>query len=210
MKYTKYVIAVLSFCFLGITPNENPSLLLSTNCHQQFQFFFFSEDNPTFWIGEDLSGECVSSRLLNISINDPSVSFSQSVLKEYKVWGDIPKLASLFRTFQEQSLGEIKISAPLYDSLLAEEFIEHIRQGGDNAKSWIKLKGNNGIKLPQIEGLKAELIFSYSTGLYINYEISEVHYFPNAYILIITHQPTLAVGLDTMHGFMIFKITSAL
>ena len=70
----------------------------------------------------------------------------------------------------------------------------------------IKDKGKDGISLPKIEGLKTELLFSYETGLYINYEISEVHYFPNSYILVFTHQPIKSVGGDTMHGFFIFKI----
>ena len=216
MKYIKYVIVVFSFSFLSFSAIENTLNVLTTNCHQTFHFFFLSQGSPTFWIGEDLSGECKYSRLLNISIkNDSSVSVSKSELKEYKNWGSIPKLSSLFRKFEEQSLEvkdniwqnkDLKIYPPVYDSLLAEEFNEHIREGGSNAFSWIKLEGKDGVMLPDIEGIKTELLFSYKTGLYINYEISEVHYFPNAYLLVFTYQPIKAVGLDTMHGFFIFKI----
>ena len=70
----------------------------------------------------------------------------------------------------------------------------------------LRLKERIRIILPKIEGIKTELLFSYETGLYINYEISEVHYFPNSYILIFTNQPSKAVGFDTMHGFLIFRI----
>ncbi len=215
MKYIKYVIAVFSYSFLSFSPVENVSKVFTTNCHQTFHFFFLSQGSPTFWIGEDLSGECEYSRLLNISINDSNVSVSQSELKEYKNWGIIPELNSLFRKYDEQHLEfndnvwenkEFKISPPAYDSLLSEEFYDHIRQGGSNAYSWFNVKSNDGIKLPKIEGIKTELIFSYKTGLYINYEISEVHYFPNDYLLVFTNQPIKAVGLDTMHGFFIFKI----
>ncbi len=215
MKYIKYVIVVFSFSFISFYSIDNSSIVLSTNCHQTFHFFFLSEGSPTFWIGEDLSGECRTSRLLNISVNDSSVSVSQSDLSNYQNWGTIPKLSSLFRRYEEQSLEfkdniwqtkDLKISPPVYDSLLAEEFNEHIYQGGSNAYSWIKIKGKDGVILPQIEGLKAELLFSYQTGLYINYEISDVHYFQNAFLLVFTNQPKKAIGLDTMHGFFIFKI----
>lgn len=218
MKYLKYLIAVISFSFLSFSPVDISSKILTSNCHQTFHFFFLSQWSPTFWIGEDLSGECESSRLLHISINDDSsVLVSESVLKEYNNWGNIPELISLFRIYEEQAVElngnvwkneEFIIKPPDYDSSLAEEFTEHIRQGGSNARSWIKFKGNDGIEPPKIEGIKTELLFSYEIGLYINYEISEVHYFPKSFILIFTHQPKKAVGLDTMHGFFIFKINN--
>ena len=107
-------------------------------------------------------------------------------------------------TWENESL---KISPPDYDSVLAEEFNEHIHHGGYNAYSWFKLKGNNGIILPKIERRNTKLLlFSYKPGLYINYQISEVHYFLDRYILIFTKQPLKADGLDTMDGFLIFKI----
>lgn len=215
MKSSKYIITFVSFSFLCFSSIESSVKVYSTNCHQTFYFFFLSEGSPTFWIGEDLNGECNYSKLLHIGVNDSTVSFSQSRLEELNNWGNIPKLKSLFRVRDEQPLElkdkvwenkDLKIIPPEFDSLLAEEFSEHIRQGGSNAYSWIKLKGNDGIKLPKIEGITTDLIFSYNTGLYINYEISEVHYFPNSYILVFTHQHRKAVGLDTMHGFLIFKI----
>ena len=202
MKYFKYFIAVFSFSFLSFSPVENASKVFTTNCHQTFHFFFLVQGSPTFWIGEDLNGECNYSRLLNVSVNDSSVSISQSELKDYNNWGNIAELSSLFRKYEDQPLElnnniwenkDLKIYSPVYDSLLAEEFNGHIRQGGSNAYSWIKIKGKEGIILPDIEGIKTELLFSYKTGLYINYDISEVHYFPGSYILIFTHQPRKAV-----------------
>ena len=215
MKYLKNLLVFLPICFLGLSPINFTSKVLSTNCHQTFHFFFLSQRMPTFWIGEDLSGECQYSKLLNISIDDSIVLFSQTQLKEYKNWGNFKEISSLFRIFNEKPLTvndnvwenkDLKIKPPEFDSLLAEEFKEHIRQGGSNAYSWLKLKGDKGIRLPKIEGIQTKLLFSYNQGLYINYKISEVHYFPNAFLLVFTNQPQKAVGLDTMHGFLIFKI----
>ena len=215
MKYLNYIIVVISLSFLSFSPVESTSRIFTTNCHQTFHFFFLSQGSPTFWIGEDLSGECNYSRLLQIGIKDSTISVSKSELKEYNNWGSIPELHSLFNIYKEEPLKSmddvwenknIKILPPAFDSLLYKEFNEHIVQGGSNAISWFKLKRNKGIKLPNIEGIKTKLLFSFKTGLYINYEISEVHYFPKKYIIVFTHQPQIAVGLDTMDGFLIFKV----
>ena len=206
----------IPFDAVQINPADSPaSRVFTTNCHQTFHFFFLSQGSPTFWIGEDLSGECNFSRLIHISVNDSAAYQSESRLKSYQDWGDVPDLKDLFETYKEQPLElkdkiwqneEIKVHRPAYDPFLAEEFNEHIANGGSNAVTWLKLKGSAGIKLPTIEGINTEYVFSYQSGLYINYEIAEVHYFPGRYILIFTHQPQKAVGSDTMHGFLIFKI----
>ena len=46
----------------------------------------------------------------------------------------------------------------------------------------------------------------YPEGLYVDYQISKAYYFPGSgYILVFTHQPLIASGNDTMHGFLLFK-----
>jgi len=215
MKYLNFFIAVISLSFLSFSPIENISNVFTTNCYQTFHFFFLCQGSPTFWIGEDLSGECNYSRLLQIGIEDSTVTVSESELKEYNDWKNIPELHSLFKIYEEEPLvlkgdvwenKDLNVSPPAIDSLLYEEFNKHIVQGGSNAISWFQLKGKKGIILPNVEGIKTELLFSYKPGLYLNYEISEVHYFPKRFVVVFTHQPRKAAGLDTMHGFLIFKI----
>ena len=218
MKYFAYLIIPLSISFLSFSPVDDSSEILTTNCHQTFHFFFLAKGSPTFWIGEDLSGECHFSRLLHIGIQDSIAAISQSELRKYKNWGNIPELKSLFNIYDEKPLQlngeiweneELKIEPPAYDSLLAEEFNNHIRKGGSNAITWNAEKGNEGIELPKIEGVHADLLFSFKPSLYFNYDIQEVHYFPGSYLLVFTHQPVKAVGQDTMHGFLIFKIKNS-
>ncbi len=207
-----HLLSIFSLSFISFSP---ASRVFTTNCHQTFHFFFLSQGSPTFWIGEDLSGECHFSRLIQISVSDSAANEAKSRLKSFQDWGNIPEIKYLFAAYEEKSLElkdeiwqnkEIKIQPPTYDSLLAEEFNEHIVNGGSNAVTWLKLKGSAGIKLPTIEGINAKFVFSYKSGLYINYDISEVHYYPNRYMLIFTHQRQTAVGSDTMHGFLIFRI----
>jgi hypothetical protein len=65
----------------------------------------------------------------------------------------------------------------------------------------------DGIILPRFNNIKADLIYFYPKGLYVNYHISKLYHFEKSkYILLITDQPNKADGLDTMHGFMIFRI----
>ncbi len=87
MKYLNYIVVITSFSFLSFSPVESTSRIFTTNCHQTFHFFFLSQGSPTFWIGEDLSGECNYSRLLQIGIKNSTVSVSKSELKEYNNWG---------------------------------------------------------------------------------------------------------------------------
>lgn len=219
MKILKYLIVLLSFNLVGFFSFNNSSKIFTTGCKETFHFLFLSKSySPTFWIGIDVGGECISSHLLQISIKDSIVSIISNDLKEYKNWERISELNFAFNEYEEDSLVEkngvwtskdVIITPPEYDSTLAEEFNEHVINGGSNAYTWYKEKGKHGFTLPKIEGIKTELIYQHKRGLYFNYKISEVHYFPNNYILIFTHQPRIAVGDDSMHGFFIFKIINS-
>jgi hypothetical protein len=217
LKFLKYLIVIFSFSVLSFTPIKNSSKVFTTNCEETFHFFFLTKGEiPTFWIGLDVSGECISSHLIQISINNSTITVSSSELKKYKKWDCIPELSSTLNTFEESSIKSndnawiskgIKITAPEYDSTLAKEFNSHVMKGGSNAYTWYKEKGDNyGLLLPEFEGLKTELLYKHKRGLYFNYKISEVHFFLDNYLLVFTHQPRIAVGADSMHGFFIFRI----
>ena len=215
MKHLKYLLIFISFGFLNFSTIEKSEKLYTTYCHQTFHFFFLTGGYPTFWIGEDNTGECEGSRLLQVGVDDSPISVSRSELNVMYNWGKIREMKSLFRTLDEKLIvqngkvwknDDLEIEQPPYDSLLNKEFDEHMYERGSNAFTWFNLKGKEGIKLPKIEGVKTELLFSYDVGLYINYDISDVHYFPNSFVIIFTRQPKLATGMDTMHGFLIYRI----
>lgn len=215
MKSIKSNITLLSlvaFSFCSI----NKPLIFTTNCIETFHYFFLTEgETPTFWIGIDVSGECYSSHLVQIGDNDSSVSVLSSELQKYGNWNSIPELKSKFLIQEEDTLvdkenswisKDIEISSPEYDSSLANKFNEHIMAGGSNAITWYKENGEHGLVLPKIAGLNTKLIYRHSRGLYFNYQISEIHYYKNDYILVFTHQSRTAVGNDSMNGFLIFRI----
>ena len=89
MKHLKYLSIFILFGFLNFSTTENSHKLFTTNCHQTFHFLFLSEGSPTFWIGEDNTGECEGSRLLQVAINDSNISVSKSELNEMYKWEKI-------------------------------------------------------------------------------------------------------------------------
>jgi hypothetical protein len=209
MKKTNLLILFIIFFAVSFTVSSNKDLLkiYSTYCEQTFHFFFLSEGSPTFWIGENLSGECEISYLFNISIRDSNVSVSKSELKEYNKWDEVKNISDFFRKYKELDDNNLVITPPQFDPGLRDAFNKHVVEGGSNGYTWNKKHGIDGIVLPNIENLKIDLLFYHQGGLYINYNIASVHYFPDTrLILIFTEQPLRAVGMDTMHGFFIFEI----
>ena len=208
----KNIYLLILFIFLFTvsfiaSSNKDSLKIYSTFCEQTFHFFFLSKGSPTFWIGENLSGECQISYLYNISIRDSIVSVSKSELKEYNKWDELKNISGFFRKYKELDDNDLVITPPQFDPGLRDAFNNHVYEGGSNGYTWNKKHGLDGIILPTVENLKSELLFYYHFGLYINYKIASVHYFPDArLILIFTEQPLRAVGMDTMHGFLIFEI----
>ena len=209
MKKTKLLILITIFISVSFTVSSEKDRLkiVSTYCEQTFYFFFLSKGSPTFWIGENLSGECNISYLYNISIRDSNVSVSKSELKEYNKWDELKNISNFFRKYKELDDNNLVITPPKFDPGLRDAFRKHLVEGGSNGYKWNKKNGIDGIVPPNIANLKTELLFYHKRGLYINYNIASVHYFPKVgLILIFTEQPLIADGMDTMHGFLIFKV----
>lgn len=202
------IIFVLVISIIGLFPssNEGSSKYFSTYCEQTFKLFFLTKGYKTFWIGENLSGECQTSTLLNISILDSTATLTKTSMKNYNSWNEILILSDAFDTYEAPIANNLSVSEPLFDSSLAKSFSSYLLEGGNNAIKWNAINGENGIVLPIVENFEFDLLFYYDAGLYINYKISDVQYFPDADLVIVfTEQPVRAIGMDTMHGFLIFK-----
>jgi len=191
----------------------------STQCEQRFQFFFKTYGlNGTFWIGEDLTGECHFSRLLQLTPGEKTATLVTADLTKFGAWDWVEAAAEHLRIEKTEPWkeaegswrsadGKIQVTAPPPDAAQRKRFEEHIRQGGDNGCTWNQKYGPAGVVLPGFDGLSARLVYFYPAGLYVNYEIDRVYYFPKSrYLLIFTRQPQKAVGLDTMHGFLLFRL----
>ena len=211
MNSIKFVAIVI---VLAIEPS-----LASTNCEQTFRLLGLNwRASRVFWIAENLSGECYSSRILQVSLSDSGSTIAYSCLRQFDDWGPVDSAIS--RLYTEDPLifdhqggllvekgSGLRITTPRSDSSLLVSFEKHIIEGGSNGETWNRKLGLQGIILPHIEGMKSDLVFYYSAGLYVGYAVSSAYYFREAgYILIFTQQKWRAVGNDTMHGFLIFKV----
>jgi len=192
----------------------------STNCTQKFTFLARTRGpNPTFWIAVDLGGECLASRLLQVAIVNGRAMLIQSDLEVQEDWGWLTTAMKRFRTEEPIELVKVEgrwrtkgvkwsVAAPAVNEQLADAFDRHIRAGGDDGKTWNRKMGVRGVVSPVVEGIDAEMLYYHDRGLYVNYDIAKVYYFPKSgYLLMFTEQKRPAVGGDTMHGFMLLRRT---
>jgi len=201
---------LLFFCLTAcLWPIHN--VFATTNCIQEFIFFGLVDD--VFWIGENISGECTISYLHQVHINDSSTEMISSSLKEYNDWTwlkngigrlNLEKFIRAKKLTAGWQIEDFTIKNPVASQRLLDSFFMDTYW---NIVEWNEKKGIKGIVLPQIMNKKTQLLYLYPRGLYINYEIKNVYYFPDSkYLLIFTHQPITAPGADSCHGFMIMRV----
>ncbi len=153
------------------------------------------------------------SHLIQVTILDTTSYIHTTFVVKYAEWdwlkqefnnfGGLPfeKLRSKDGIWSD-SAGSFRISAPPSDTLE----IRKIYQSSYEAQ-WTARHGIEAIRLPQIQGVMTKLLYYYPVGLYVDYKISDAYYIPSQKLLIVfTHQPHLAAGFDSMHGFLIFRI----
>ncbi len=216
IKITLWLILVIFVSILSLS-------YATTNCEQTFTFFgitwgIMEQRDVTFWIGEDVSGECYGSYLIQVALEDTSSHLIMTYNSSYSDWDwlkeglkklGMPKYTELKfnneKGIWSDSMINVKISVPEPDSEMAELLKDARRRGIEDI--WTQKYGVEGIILPEFKGIKTKLVYYYPKGFYIDYQISAVYFDPFfKHLIIFTHQPRLAVGFDTMHGFLIFKI----
>lgn len=191
----------------------------TTNCKQAFTFLGMTQGtNPTFWITEELSAECDVTYLVQVAIHNSNATL---ISTEMELDGNCSRLKELMKCFVTETPVELInkndiwkpgdeswfIKAPTFNQNHIIEFKKHISEGGNNGRSWNDERKLKGVLVPEINSVDARMIYFYPSGLYINYDISKAYYFPKSgYILIFTSQKKLAVGLDTMHGFILLRM----
>lgn len=211
MKFVNILIIWLWAVFMSATVSA------STNGTQSFRFLFKAGD--VLWIGEDIGGEYEQSTLHQIVLSGDSVTDGQSTLKTFGQWTPIGSLTSYLRTevavpLKKQPDGSLghkdfkwTVRPPAEDKALIDAFHKHVEDGGSNAHSFYVLKDSPARHAAVVTGVAAEPLFFSDRGLFLNYTIDSAYFFPRSGLLLVfTHQAEPAVGLDTMHGFMMMKI----
>lgn len=209
---------IIALLLVSIAITYTPMAFSTTNCEQTFTFFgvtwdIYNQNKITFWVGEDVSGECMGSHLIQVTVSDTTSCIHTAYNVNYANWDwlrhgfsnlsglTLEKLSNKEGSWSD-SAGSLRISAPPSDTLE----IRKIYQSSYEAQ-WTARHGIEAIKLPQIQEVLTKLIYYYPVGLYVDYKISDAYYIPSQKLLIVfTHQPHLAAGFDSMHGFLIFRI----
>ena len=192
------------------------SAISSTLCEQNFTLLGRTKgETPVFLIMQDLSGECESSKLLEIALLPGGAKKLSLDFDEKGTWkwfsDGIPSLRTEPFLSVEQINGIWKISDnmwkiknPIENDILKKEVL---KEPIIIASKWNEEKGTKGIQLPIFNDLKTELIYYLPAGFYVNYTIDKIFYFKKSgYIIVFTNQDRKGPGLDTMHGFLILKI----
>jgi hypothetical protein len=205
---------------IGIMFSMSVSVLAATNGVQTFDLLFKSGD--VLWIGEDIGGEYELSVLHQVVVRDDGVAAGQSELKTYRQWAPIAALDTYVRTdlvIRLESLSDGRwghsdltwtLRPPDEDKTLTESFIAHVQAGGSNAESFYAAKQAPAKQPPLFRGADAEPLYFSDRGLFFNYTIDSSYiFFRSGLVLVFTHQPAKAVGLDTMHGFIVMRFNSS-
>lgn len=202
-----FVVLLLLCCFTAKA---------STNGEQTYRLLFKSGD--VIWIGQDIGGEYELSMLHQVTVTDKGAADGQSMLRAYGNWTFAADLKNVFRTDLVMALKPLDdhawghsdldwtVRAPATDASLTEQFFAHVHDGGSNAQTFYAAQKSPTKHPPAVSVKAAPLLFS-DHGLFFNYTIDAAWYFPRSRLLLVfTHQPTKAVGLDTMHGFIVMQL----
>ena len=197
---------------------------------QTFTFLAKSEENkshphPVFWITEDIGGDYQFSRLLLVTILPSQTILTSVGLRNFREWNLLKESTQQLETELYVELKEHNgnwkpdsalwyIRVPSHSKNLSKQYEKYVAEDntGDGI-NWNRKHGLKGVQLPIVGVAQTEQIYFYPVGLYINYDIARIYYFPKSkYILIFTHQNWVrsASGGNTMHGFLLLKLTSQL
>lgn len=207
MRIISVFFAVVIYCSI-VT-----SSIAATLCKQTFTVLGKTKgDTAWLYIDEYKSGECEGTKLhafllmpgrhVHLTGNVGSDSIGSA-------WG-----TSLFSGLEQEqavhvidSLGKFFIPGGGSFSIPYDAQFNLRWEGTDmDLVSWERQKSYPTRDYPIFDGVETKLLFEF-TALYKNYTVKEALYYPeSSYLVILTYQPIEQVGLDTMHGVLIYEI----
>lgn len=176
----------------------------------------------TLYISETLSGECYLVKLHKIIIKDSIVKYKEirydtEISLEHTRDIVINRIKKRIKNKDEKPIvffkkdsvwkcreSDIIIKDPEFILEFQEKMKKHTPVIG---YIWNRKYGKEGIASPEFLNVKAILLNYHPGGLYADYKIDKIYYFKNAgYLLIFINQSRNAPGMDTMHGYLLYKI----
>ena len=194
----------------------------ATSCEQEFVVLGktkSSNGNSILWIADNVYGECSYTRIVKLDILRDSVKSTLEIIR-YKDWLTIgQKIGNSFveghsELKNKDSLWYIlehkppKVKPPRVDSALVRKY-KYIDVPTTEMPKWNEEHKLDAIVLPEFEGINTELLYYYPYGLYVGYKIDRICYLGEDstyfYLMVFIKQPRTAPGLDSMHGFFLFR-----
>ena len=167
---------------------------------------------------EQLTGDCEQYRLhlvfihdsLTTSIEDDGLSSPPSQMDGFFELFGRERCDTLRDSSRVFIIGyKESCTAPQEDTCFDRKWVEFMKSGGSNSRDWCELNPNECAEYPVFHGVQATLLYQHARSLYRGYSIVEAMYYPTSKILVlVTHQPRKAVGLDTMHGVLVYRLKS--
>ncbi len=189
--------------------------LFTTNCVQKIHFVGITEGQTTatVWVMEEVGGECAFTVMHQICVD--TAWRVHSTDNYYS--SDTASASKMIRTMQPIAVNRIsqegdgKFMPELTMSFVKPKansgWVTKFRDKYSSAWEWNKQPRDSSLALPVFSGCTAELLYAAPRGFYVDYLIGDVFYSPQTGILMVsTQQQLMAPGMDTMHGFMIFRL----
>lgn len=185
------------------------------SCDQVFSFFTKTPGDHSLLIyHEAVGGECMVG-FLHILFLEPDTArsyiwdhgtmYDSTVFPDFAKWGEEP----YFQPDGHDGLfvlnDSMSISAPAHDSVFQQRFVA-LDGGSGVPRIWYQRCEEDCLDGPDLN-FAAELVYYNRRGIYKNYTIREVWYWEESgYILVQTEYPVAFLGLDTMHGMLLYRV----
>lgn len=189
--------------------------LFTTNCVQKINYIGMTEGQTTatVWVMEEVGGECDFTVMHQICVD--TAWRVHSTDNYYN--GDTTAAGKMIRTMQPivtNKLSADKSGKYMPDLTISfvkpksnARLVEKFRNNYYSAWDWNKQSRDSAIAAPVFAGCTAELLYAAPRGFYVDYLISDVFYSKQTGLLVIcTQQQLMAQGMDTMHGFLVYRL----
>jgi len=98
----------------------------------------------------------------------------------------------------------MRFHAPPPDSAFVKKYLALDKH---DVRTWYWECNDKCVDQPIFEGVEPGLIYSHPGGLYKNYRIKQVRYYPESgFLIIVTEQPLVDENKRTMHGLLVYSM----
>jgi hypothetical protein len=186
-------------------------VVASGACEQEIEFLgaFGAHQGTTLVVLERVLGECLYSNLVLMNVVGDRVSTTTLVLSH-----DVADVSEVLREWgvtrvdpwskREGSPLASGLSAPAVNSNLTRKYFD--LQCHPCAERWNSLHGIDGVVPPEASGRGVEVIYAWPRGLYLDYEVGDIHAVDDhGLVLITTSAPGAVESGDSQDGFLLVR-----